>query len=145
MIGQSPGASEIKVFRLPGGKRALATVEPWHGNQVAVYTGGPGTWKRKVILDTYKVGHGIVPVDFSGNGVDSLVLGFRGVKGEGGHAVVILHPLDATGESWQTQVLDSTDMEADAVHAADLDGDGRIDIVATGKGSNIKIYWNEGK
>jgi hypothetical protein len=145
VIGQSPGASEIKVFRLPGGKRALATVEPWHGNQVVIYTGGPGSWNRKVILDTYKVGHGIVPVDFTGSGVDTLVLGFRGVKGEGGHAVVLLHPLDATGQNWETKVIDDKDMEADAVHAADLDGDGKIDIIATGKGTNIKIYWNEGK
>jgi hypothetical protein len=144
-IGQSPGASEIRVLRLPGGTRALASVEPWHGNQVALYTGGPGAWKRRVILDRYKVGHGIVPVDFSGNGVDSLLLGFRGAKGEGGHAVVLMHPLDASGENWETAVLDDKDMEADAVHAVDLDGDGRIDIVATGKGTNIKIYWNEGK
>jgi len=42
-------------------------------------------------------------------------------------------------------VIDDKDMEADGVHAVDLNGDGRIDIVATGKGTNVKIYWNEGK
>jgi hypothetical protein len=145
VIGKPPGASEIKVFRLPGGKKALAAIEPWHGDQVAIYVGGPGAWERRAVPIRYRVGHGIVPVDFSGLGVDTLVLGFRGVKGEGGHAVLLLHPLDSTGQNWETKVIDESDMEADAVHAADLNGDGRIDIVATGKGSNIKIYWNEGK
>jgi hypothetical protein len=98
-----------------------------------------------VILESYKVGHSVVPVDFSGAGIDSLVLGFRGEKGKGGHAVVVLHPLDENGEKWEKKVLDDRDMEADGVHAVDLNGDGKIDIVATGKGTNIKIYWNEGK
>ena len=31
------GAGEIKVGRLPGGKRYIATVEPWHGHSSAVY------------------------------------------------------------------------------------------------------------
>jgi hypothetical protein len=144
VIGKSPGASEIKVFRLPGGKRALAAIEPWHGDQLVIYVGGPGSWERRVIHTGYRVGHGIVPVDFAGSGVDSLVVGFRGVKGEGGHAVVILHPKDGSGSNWETKVVDAQDMEADAIHAFDLNGDGRIDLVATGKGTNVKIYWNEG-
>jgi hypothetical protein len=149
---KSPGSSEVKVFRLPGGKKAIATIDPFHGNEAAVYvshrspsTGLGATWERRVILSEYRVGHSIVPVDFSGTGVDSLVLGFRGEKGKGGHAVVVLHPLDETGEKWEKKVIDDKDMEADGVHAADLNGDGKIDIVATGKGTNVKVYWNLGR
>jgi hypothetical protein len=30
--------------------------------------------------------------------------------------------------------------------AADLDGDGRIDLIAVGrKTKNLRVYWNEGK
>ena len=141
---KAPGSSEAKVFRLPGGKRAIATIDPFHGNEVAVYL-SHRRWERRVILEGYRVGHGIVPVDFSGRGVDSLLLGFRGEKGKGGHAVVLLHPLDENGEKWEKKVIDDKDMEADGVHAADLNGDGRIDLVATGKGTNVKIYWNEGR
>jgi hypothetical protein len=141
---QAPGSSEVKVFHLPGGRRAIATVDPFHGDAVAVYL-SHRNWQRRVILREYRVGHGIVPVDFSGSGVHSLVLGFRGEKGKGGHAVVILHPLDEEGDKWEKKVLDDKDMEADGVHAADLNGDDRIDILATGKGTNIKIYWNEKK
>jgi hypothetical protein len=141
---KAPGSSEVKVFRLPGGKKALATIDPFHGNEAAVYL-SQRAWERRVILDGYRVGHGVVPVDFSGAGVDSLLLGFRGEKGKGGHAVVVLHPLDENGEKWEKKVIDDKDMEADGVHAVDLNGDGRIDIVATGKGTNVKIYWNEGR
>jgi hypothetical protein len=91
----APGSSEVKVFRLPGGKRGLATIDPFHGDSVAVYLAHRG-WERRVILEGYRVGHSVVPVDFSGSGVDSLVLGFRGEKGKGGHAVVVMHPLDET-------------------------------------------------
>jgi hypothetical protein len=141
---KAPGSSEVKVFRLPGGKKALATIDPFHGDSAAVYLSHRG-WERHVILEGYKVGHSVVPVDFSGAGVDSLVLGFRGEKGKGGHAVVLLHPLDENGEKWEKKIIDDKDMEADGVHAVDLNGDGRIDIVATGKGTNVKIYWNEGR
>lgn len=144
VIGKPPGASEIRIFRLPGGKRALAAIEPWHGDQVTVYVREPEGWQRKIVLEGYRVGHGIVPVDFSGHGEHSLVVGFRGGKGQGGQAVLILHPLDGKGERWETQLVDTKEMEADAIHAVDLRGNGRIDIVATGKGSNVKIYWNEG-
>jgi hypothetical protein len=30
--------------------------------------------------------------------------------------------------------------------AADLDGDGRVDIVAVGRATkNVRVYWNEGE
>jgi hypothetical protein len=140
---KSPGSSEVRVFRLPNRNFGLATIDPFHGDTLAVCPLRSG--QRRVVLQDYRVGHGIVPVDFSGTGVDSLVVGFRGEKGKGGHAVVVLHPLDEVGETWEKKVLDDKDMEADGVHAADLNGDGRVDIVATGKGTNVKIYWNEGR
>ena len=32
------GSSEIKLGKLKSGTRYIATIEPWHGNQVVVYT-----------------------------------------------------------------------------------------------------------
>ena len=32
------GSSEIKLGKLKSGTRFIATIEPWHGNQVVVYT-----------------------------------------------------------------------------------------------------------
>src|SRR5205823_5833905 len=47
----SRGASEIKRAEFPGLGGVLATIEPWHGNQVVVYTrtgAGPRTTSRRV-------------------------------------------------------------------------------------------------
>ena len=49
------GASEVKQGMLKGGKPFIATIEPWHGHQVVVYTPaerphagcGTGTWWTK--------------------------------------------------------------------------------------------------
>jgi hypothetical protein len=45
------GSSEVKRGVLKGGKAFIATIEPWHGNQVVVYTPPEkeGLWERHVI------------------------------------------------------------------------------------------------
>jgi hypothetical protein len=32
-------------------RRFLAAIEPWHGNQVAIYRQNDGAWQRRVIDD----------------------------------------------------------------------------------------------
>ncbi|MEZ5394341.1 MAG: VCBS repeat-containing protein [Bryobacterales bacterium] len=72
------GASEIRLGKL-GGERFLATIEPWHGNQVVVYRHeGHGEWPRLVLDDTLEDGHAVVTADFDGDGNDEIVAGFRG-------------------------------------------------------------------
>src|SRR5262249_9489148 len=44
------GSSDVAVGHL-GRERFLATIEPWHGNQVVVYRLDAGAWKRHVIDD----------------------------------------------------------------------------------------------
>jgi hypothetical protein len=145
------GAGEIKVGRLPGGKRYIATIEPWHGHQAVVYTAPdkPGQlWKRQVLIENHKGGHAIWTADLTGTGVDSLVVGFRGVpEGKVEDAIVyILHPLDRAGEKWEKQVLDAKGLGSEDVICADLNGDGKSDIIGVGRGTkNVKIYWNGGK
>lgn len=54
------GASEIGVGKVDG-KRFLATIEPWHGEQVVVYgEGKPGElWTRHVIDTSFREGHAL--------------------------------------------------------------------------------------
>jgi hypothetical protein len=126
------GAGEVRLIR-DRREEAILTVEPWHGDKVVLHHGG----HRRILLEGYTVGHGLVPFDD-----DRRVLaGFRGEKGRG-HAVVLLHREGDGFGNWRTEVLDASDLEADGVHAADLDGDGDTDLVVTGKGSNIRIFWN---
>src|SRR5215475_13645973 len=60
--------------------------------------------------------------------------------------VYILRPLDGAGGKWEKQVLDAKGLCCEDVICADLNGDGRIDIIGVGRGTkNVKIYWNEGR
>jgi hypothetical protein len=143
------GAGEIKVGRLPGRKRYLATIEPWHGHQAVVYTppDKPGQlWKRQVLIENHKGGHAVWTADLAGTGVDTLVVGFRGVpEGKIEDAMVYLfHPLDRTGSKWEKQILDAKGLGAEDIICADLNGDRKIDIIGVGRSTkNVKIYWNE--
>ena len=53
------GSSEIVVGRL-GSEPFLATIEPWHGNQVVVYRQRDGAWTRHVVDESIADGHTIV-------------------------------------------------------------------------------------
>ncbi len=143
------GAGEIKAGRLPGGKRYLATIEPWHGHQAVVYTppDKPGQlWKRQVLVENHKGGHAVWTADLTGTSIDTLVVGFRGVpEGKIEDAMVYLfHPLDRAGSKWEKQVLDAKGLGAEDIICADLNGDRKVDIIGVGRSTkNVKIYWNE--
>ncbi|MFN3486413.1 MAG: FG-GAP repeat domain-containing protein, partial [Planctomycetota bacterium] len=145
------GAGEIKVGRLPGGKRYLATVEPWHGHQAVIYTepeSPESLWKRRVLVERHKGGHALWTADLTGTGVDSLVVGFRGIpEGKKEECVVyVFHPLDETGERWEKMVLDEKGLGCEDALVIDLNADGRPDVVGIGRSTrNVKIYWNEGR
>ncbi|HYE98033.1 MAG TPA: FG-GAP and VCBS repeat-containing protein [Planctomycetota bacterium] len=137
------GGGEVKVGRLPGGKRYVATVEPWHGHSAVVYI--EPDWRRQVLVENHKGGHAVWTADLTGKGVDSLVVGFRGVpEGKKEECVVyVFHPLDGSGEKWEKKVLDEKGLGSEDVICADFDGDGRIDIAGVGRSTkNVKIYWN---
>ena len=145
------GAGEVKVGRLPGGRRYIATIEPWHGHQAVVYTQPDQAgqlWKRRTLIENHKGGHAVWTADLTGTGVDSLVVGFRGPpEGTVDDGIVyVLHPLDSAGEKWEKHILDAKGLGSEDLICADLNGDGRIDIIGVGRSTkNVKIYWNEGK
>jgi hypothetical protein len=132
------GSSEVTVGALHG-RRFIATIEPWHGEQVAVYfEGKPGQlWKRHVVDDTFKDGHALAVDDLDGDGNDEIVAGYRGE----GSRLHVYHAMDSAGAKWERQPLD-TQMAAACVVIEDINGDGHPDIVAIGA-STGNIVWYE--
>jgi hypothetical protein len=135
--------------------RHIATVEPWHGNGIVVYrqptqpmnpqaapTGGPvpiegKLWERTVIEDKLNQAHALAWADFDEDGSDELAVGWRGKP----YGVAFYKRLP--GGNWsRTQIDDG--MAAEDLAAADLNGDGKPEIIAAGRTTaNVRIYWNE--
>ena len=150
-LDKSRGSSEIKRGTLKNGRHFLATIEPWHGNQVVVYTPSTdpaGLWDRHVLDDKLNWGHAVWCADLDGDGGDELIIGVRdNLSGKSGEkcGVRIYEPTDDQGAKWQRHLLDEGGVAVEDLAAADLDGDGRIDLVAVGRQShNARIYWNKG-
>jgi hypothetical protein len=144
------GSSEVKQGKLKNGKMVIATIEPWHGHQVVVYTepDDPTTrWQRHVIDEQLKWGHAVWFADLDGDGGDELIIGVRddlSPKVGERSGVRIYKASDNSGAKWQRSDIDPGGVAVEDLACADLNGDGRIDIVAVGrKTKNVRIYWNE--
>jgi hypothetical protein len=146
------GASEIKRANLTSQLQFIATIEPWHGHQVVVYPRPEDPEKqlmdRHVVDESLKWGHAVWCADLDGDGKDELIIGVRDDKSDKPgerRGVRLYKALDDKGTKWARHILDDGGIAVEDLAAADLDGDGRIDIVAVGRQThNIRIYWNKG-
>ena len=141
LIGEgSPG--EVKLGRV-GGRRLLATVEPWHGAGVAVYVEKPGAtlWAKTTIETALTEGHALGWADFDGDGNEELAVGWR--RGTPGLAVYFV---GADGALRSKMMVDAGGMDTEDLIVGDFNRDGRPDIAASGRATrNIRIYWNDAK
>lgn len=147
------GSGEVRLGRLPGGKRCVATIEPMHGNRFVAYTpsasgGDTAPWKRNVVDESLIDGHAVAAGDVLGVGSDQFVVGWRAMSRPANAnvrvGIKLFTPLDGEGKQWRQDLIDDNKMACEDLRLTDLNGDGKLDIVAAGRGTkNVMIYWNE--
>ena len=143
-VGNAPGAargsSEVVPVRIGRQRMLLAAVEPWHGHQLVVYApGGDGApWRRQVLDESLHEGHALLAADFDGDGQDEIVVGWRGSGG----GIRLFH-LNPDGTSWRAIEIDRG-IAVEGAFTADINGDGRLDIVVSA-GRNNQVLWYENR
>lgn len=130
------GAGEVAAGAIAG-KRFFATIEHFHGTMVVVYLPAPsGGWQRHVIDSGLITGHALLVAAFDGDGRPEIV-----AAGDGSRANLFYYKMtDATGQNWARTLMDDN-MAASSCALADMDGDGRPDVVCMDNRKPNYIKW----
>ncbi|MEO8353608.1 MAG: FG-GAP and VCBS repeat-containing protein [Chthoniobacteraceae bacterium] len=153
-VASARGAGEVREGRISRKKSPfLATISPMHGNDLSVWmiptkklNGNQFGEKsiQSLLAENLIEGHALATGDLLGTGGDQIVVGWRGSKPEKKAGIALWAPLDESGEKWRETSVDDGGMACEDLKLADLNGDGKLDIVASGRATkNVKIYFNE--
>ena len=137
---------EVRQGRGSGGANFVTAIEPMHGTQLSIYTRdkGKSNWVRNIIDESLDQGHALATGDFMGTGADQIVAGWRGTRRTGKVGVKFYYPTDKARTKWKSMLVDDNQMATEDIRAADINADGKLDIIAAGRASNnLKIYFNE--
>jgi len=102
-------------------------------------TTAPGTiWTRHTIDNTSHGADGVKFGDLNGDGLPDIVTGWE----EGGEVRVYLNPGPATAKTpWPRVIVGKAPNVEEAIFA-DLDGDGRLDVISGTEGKTRTVYWH---
>lgn len=142
------GMGEVRVGHSTPTNKFLAAIEPMHGTNVALFTPPPPTlpttWERRVLDSSLIDGHALACGDLLGIGRDQIVAGWRAMGSKAKVGIKLYTPLADDLKEWRTSLIDDNGMACEDLCLADLNGDGKLDIIAAGRATkNVKIYFNE--
>ncbi len=128
----------------------VVTIEPWHGTKLVSYRRKIGTKTASlsspvVLDDTLSQGHAIATADLLGIGSEQVVAGWRSPNANQEVGLKLYWPVNDDATKWDSVFVDRNGMATEDLRLGDLNGDGKIDIVAAGRSThNLKVYWNQG-
>lgn len=140
-LSGNKGVGELRMGTNEKQTHFLATIEPMHGTDLVEYD--LKNKKRNVLSDELKDGHALAVGDFLGLGSDQIAVGWR-LPNEGGEfGVKLFVPKNGSFSEFEEFWIDKGNMACEDLQAADLDGDGKPELIASGRSTkNLKIYWN---
>ena len=119
--------------------RTFVTIEPIHGNAVVVY--GPDK-VRTVLDESLAQGHALACGQFLRNSIREQVI--AGWRNPDKSKKVGIRMYVWENDAWTSHLIDDNTIACEDLKVADLDGDGRLDIIAAGRATqNVVIFWNE--
>jgi len=131
------GSSDVTVARAAG-KKFLATIDPWHGNEFVIYTPQGKSYERKVMESALNEGHTVLAVDLDGDGDDEIVYGSR--KGE---VTLRYVRFDRKAKVWKMHSILDGKIATSSCVTADFNKDGRPDLACIGGSTqNLIVFEN---
>jgi hypothetical protein len=127
------------------GRGFVAAIEPMHGNAVVVYEKpeGAAKWRRTALTEALNQAHALGVGDLLGTGRDQVVAGWRNPDAGGKVGIKLFHRESDTATEWKAVTIDDNTMATEDLKLADLNGDGKLDVIAAGRATkNLVIYWN---
>ncbi len=138
---QGYGFGEVRSGVLEKNKRFVVGIEPMHGNELSVYA-FDNQKERQSLYKDFHQGHALACGDLLGLGYDQIVAGWRNPNSENKVGIKLFYS-DKNGRNWQAVTIDDNTMACEDLQLADLDGNGKLDVIAAGRATNnLIIYWN---
>lgn len=141
VAGLDSASGEVRIEDGSSKEKFIATIEPMHGQNLVVYS--EDDHKRTVLDTELKEGHALAIANFTGVGIEQVVAGWRYPNKDSMIGIKLYAAKNSTGTEWTSQWIDKNEMACEDLKVMDLNGDGKPDIVASGRSThNVKIYWN---
>ncbi len=148
-LPNNPSVGELRLGKSSSQSLFLATIESMHGTTLVAYEGlddnlNSQNLKRTVLHSQLKEGHALAIGDFLGLGSDQIAVGWRLPNDAGEFGVKLFVPKNGSFSEFEEHWIDKNGMACEDLQAADLDGDGKPELIASGRSTkNLKIYWNK--